>query len=86
MTAPYASEAARRTGLRRATLHLILGVVALDLVAMGLFYALHIGAGPERMRTIFVVVWTFATAVTVAFLLKRVRQARLVTRPPVARG
>ena len=75
----------RRAKLRTATLHLVAGVVALDLVAMLLYYGFDIAHGPERTRTIFVVIWTFATAITVAFLLKRVRQARLVTRPPLRR-
>ena len=79
------ASAARRRTLRQATLHLVLGVVILDAVAMGLYYALHIATGPDRTRTIFVAIWTFATAVTVAFLLKRVRMARLVTRRPVKR-
>jgi hypothetical protein len=67
----------RRAALRRATVHLVLGVVILDAVAMGAFYAFGIGHGPERTRTIFVIVWTLATAIVVAFLLRRVRMARL---------
>ena len=70
----------RRAALRTATLHLVLGVVVLDAVAMGLYYALGIAHGPERTRTIFVAVWTFATAITVALLLRRVRQARYLGR------
>ena len=73
-------RAERRAALRRATLHLVLGVVILDAVALGLFYALGIPHAPERTRTIFVALWTFATAITVAFLLRRVRQARYLTR------
>jgi hypothetical protein len=69
-------RAERRAALRKATLNLVLGVVILDAVAMGLFYGLGIGHGPERTRTIFVAVWTFATAITVAFLLRRVRALR----------
>jgi hypothetical protein len=74
------ARAERRAALRRATLHLVLGVVLLDAVAIGLFYGLGIRTGPERTRTIFVAVWTFATAITVAFLLRRVRQARFLGR------
>ena len=76
---------ARRASLRTATLHLVLGVAALDAIALLVYYGFDIPHGPERTRTIFVVVWTFATAITVAFLLKRVRQARLVTRRPEKR-
>jgi type VI protein secretion system component VasK len=82
MTEPMADDprAVRRAALRKATLHLVLGIVILDAVAMGLFYALGIPHGPERTRTIFVAVWTFATAITVAFLLRRVRQTRYLAR------
>jgi hypothetical protein len=55
--------------------------VALDAVALLLYYGLDLAHGPNRTRTIFVAIWTFATAITVAFLLKRVRQARFITRP-----
>ena len=74
------TRAGRRAALRRATLHLVLGVVVLDAVALGLFYGLGIPNGSEHTRTIFVAVWTFATAITVAFLLRRVRQARYLSR------
>jgi hypothetical protein len=74
------TRADRRAALRRATLHLVLGVVVLDAAALGLFYALGIASGPERTRTVFVAMWTFATAITVAFLLRRVRQARYLNR------
>jgi hypothetical protein len=71
-------RAARRAELRRATLQLVLGVVALDAVAMGIYYLAGIAHAHERTRTIFVVTWTLATAMVVAVLLKRVRAARYV--------
>jgi hypothetical protein len=66
--------------LRRATLQLFIGIVALHAVAIAVFYLSGIATGPERTRTIFVAVWTAATAITVAVLLRRVRQARFLTR------
>jgi hypothetical protein len=71
---------ARRAQLRAATLRLVIGVVAVHGIALAVYYGFDIGHRPDRTRTIFVAIWTFATAITVAFLLKRVRQARLVTR------
>ena len=73
-------RAGRRAELRRATLQLVFGVVALDVVAMGIYYLAGIGHAHERTRTIFVVTWTLATALVVAVLLKRVRAARYMTR------
>ena len=77
--------AGRQSALRTATLQLVLGVVALDAGALGIFYGAGIAHGAERSRTIFVALWTFATALTVAFLLRRVRKARWLARPPIRR-
>ncbi|MDB4880924.1 MAG: hypothetical protein JWL60_2370 [Gemmatimonadetes bacterium] len=71
----------RRAQLRRATLQLVLAVAAVHGVAIALYDALDIATGPDRTRTIFVAVWTCATALTVAFLLRRVRAARRLTLP-----
>ena len=62
--------------MRRTTLQLVLGIVALDAVAIGIYYLADIAHRPSQTQTIFVVVWTAATAVTVAVLLRRVRLAR----------
>jgi hypothetical protein len=77
--------AERRAALRTATLHLVLGVVAVHGVALALYYGFGIAHRPNRTLTIFVAMWTFATAITVAFLLRRVRLARMITRTPVRR-
>jgi hypothetical protein len=66
----------RKAALRRTTLHLVLGVVLLDAVAIGIYYLADMAHQSQRMQTTFVVVWTAATAVTVAVLLRRVRMAR----------
>jgi hypothetical protein len=66
----------RRAALRRTTLQLVLGVVLLDAVAIGIYYLADMAHRPSRTQTIFVVIWTAATAITVAVLLKRVRLAR----------
>jgi hypothetical protein len=66
----------RKAALRRTTLHLVLGVILLDAVAIGLYYLADILHRPQRTQVIFVSVWTAATAITVAVLLRRVRIAR----------
>jgi hypothetical protein len=66
----------RRAALRRATLHLVLGVVSLDAVAIGIYYLADMVHRPQQTQIIFVAIWTAATAVTVALLLRRVRLAR----------
>ena len=70
----------RRAALRRTTLHLVLGVIALDAVALGIYYLGGIEHAAPRTRTIFVAIWTAATALTVAVLLRRVRRSRSIGR------
>ena len=78
MTVPSADpRAAQRASLRRAVLHLVIGVVVLDAIAMGIYYLAGIPHAARRTQIIFVVTWTVATALTVAFLLRRVRLARV---------
>ncbi|MDQ6633322.1 MAG: hypothetical protein M3Z10_01020, partial [Gemmatimonadota bacterium] len=66
-------RAVRRAALRRATLHLVAGVVALDAVALAIYYLGGVDRAAVSTRQMFVVIWTVATAITVAVLLKRVR-------------
>jgi drug/metabolite transporter (DMT)-like permease len=66
---------AKRAAMRRATLHLVLGIVVLHTIAMLVYYAAIVHA-PERARMIFTGTWTALTAVVVAVLLKRVRRVR----------
>jgi hypothetical protein len=62
--------------MRRTTLQLVLGVVALDAVAIGAYYLVDMAHQARQTQMIFVAVWTAATAITVALLLRRVRVAR----------
>ena len=68
--------AERRAALRTATLQLVVGVVALDAVALAIYYFGGVEHGSAQAKQIFTGVWVVATAVTVAFLLKRVRAVR----------
>ena len=62
--------------LRRASIQLVLGVVLLDAVALATYYGFDIAHAVRKTQLTFTVTWTIATALTVAFLLKRVRKAR----------
>jgi hypothetical protein len=70
----------RRAALRRATLRLVIGVVALDGVAMAVYFLAGVQHASGQTRMYFTVTWTVATALVVAFLLKKVRAARYVRR------
>lgn len=78
MSSPVPSDtrANTRVALRRATLHLVAAVVALDAVALAVYFLGGVSTADPRTRTFFTVVWTFATAVVVAVLLRRVRVIR----------
>lgn len=70
-------RAVRRADLRRAVFNLILAVVALDAVALAIWYFAGISQKNDQTQMIFTVIWTIATALTVAVLLKRVRAVRM---------
>jgi len=67
----------RRAALRTAVFQLVLGVVVLDAVALALWYGVGISHAPYQRRMLFTIVWTIATALTVAVLLRRVRVIRM---------
>jgi uncharacterized membrane protein len=77
---PVDPRAAQRSKLRRAVLQLVLGVVVVHSLALAIHYFGGVEQAPPRTRTIFVGVWTFATAITVAVLLRRVRLIRNASR------
>ena len=62
--------------MRRATLNLVGAVLLLDGAALAVYYLADIVHRPRQTQMIFTVVWTFATAIVVAFLLRRVRLLR----------
>jgi hypothetical protein len=77
VTVPSADpRAAQRASLRRAVLHLVIGVIVLDAIAMGIYYVAGIPHAARRTQMIFVVTWSIATALTVAYLLRRLRAVR----------
>jgi hypothetical protein len=57
-------------------LRLVLGVIALDAVALAAYYLADVPHAAPRIRVFFTVAWTVLTALVVAVLLKRVRAAR----------
>ncbi len=63
--------------MRKAVFQLVLGIMVLDAVALGVYYFGGIEHGTTQSKQIFTAVWVVATAVTVAFLLRRVRLIRM---------
>ncbi|MDB4913733.1 MAG: hypothetical protein JWM95_1377 [Gemmatimonadetes bacterium] len=70
------ARAAKLAVLRRATIQLVVGVVLLDALALACYYGFNIAHAVRKTQMTFTVAWTVMTALTVAFLLKRVRAAR----------
>ena len=82
MTAPTdPARTERRATLRRVTLQLIVGVCALDGLALAVYFLAGIAHAGAHTRMTFSVVWTVATALVVAILLRRVRRARTMVVP-----
>ena len=73
-------RAAQRATLRRVVLQLVAGVLAVHATALAIYYFGGVEQAAPRTRTMFVGVWTFATAITVAALLRRVRKVRNASR------
>ena len=74
------SREERIATLRRATMRLVLGIVALHGTALAIYFGAGIAHRSPTLHNEFVIVWMIATAILVAFLLRKVRQARFV--PP----
>ena len=69
------AQAAKRAAMRRATLHLVVGVGALDTVAMLGYYYIFKNAEPKT-KMLFTAIWTVLTVIVVMTLLRRVRKVR----------
>jgi hypothetical protein len=67
----------RKAALRKAVVQLVAGVVLLDAVALAIWYGTGMAHARYQTRMTFTVGWTIATALTVAFLLRRVRVIRM---------
>ena len=67
----------RRAAMRKAVTQLIAGVVLLDAVALAVWYGTGMAHARYNTRMTFTIVWTIATALTVALLLRRVRMIRM---------
>lgn len=61
---------------RKVLLTMVLLVVALDAVAIGIYYLAGIAQRANQIQTGFVAVWTLATLGIVAVYMKRIRQLR----------
>jgi hypothetical protein len=66
----------KRAEMRRATLQLVLSVVALDAVVLAVYHFGGIEQGAPRMRQIFTATWMIATVLVVGVMLRRVRKLR----------
>jgi len=69
------ARTAKRAAMRRATLHLVLGVGLLDTVAMLGYYYIIQNAEPKT-KMLFTAIWTVLTVIVVMTLLRRVRKVR----------
>jgi putative Mn2+ efflux pump MntP len=73
---PTAARKAVVAEMRKLLLRLIAGVVVLDVVAIGLYYGLHVQRSTSRTQAIFAGAWTVLTLVVVLVGLGKIRVAR----------
>jgi hypothetical protein len=69
-----------RSPMQRAFAKLVGGIVALDVVAIGLFEAGHVAQRGRQFLEGYVIVWTVASALVAAWGLYQVKQARRAWR------
>ncbi|HEU4828918.1 MAG TPA: hypothetical protein VFT04_06965 [Gemmatimonadales bacterium] len=65
------------TSARSELLRLVVGVVVIDLLAIGTYVFGGLGTASPRTRIVFAGIWTFATLVVVLIGLRRLREARI---------
>ena len=65
-----------RTPAQRELVRFVLSIVALEVVAIGLFYAAGIERAGSRTRTAYLLAWMAVTLVVVMTGLRRLRRAR----------
>lgn len=84
VTTPLASDPAARptaaAAVRRHLLHLVLGVVALDTVAIAVYRLAGVERWPAGRQQLFTVAWVALTLVVVSVFLSRIRTARIRAR------
>ena len=62
--------------MKKHLLALVGGVVVLDALFIGAYYAFHIPDRAVRTQQTYVAVWVVCTLVIVTTLMRRIRQAR----------
>jgi len=62
---------------RGELLRLVLGVLVIDVLAIGAYTFGGVGNASPRTRIVFAAIWTVATLVVVLIGLRRLREARL---------
>ncbi len=75
----------RTQEIRKHLLVMVALILAIDAIAIAIFFALDVGTAPRSTRTIFTAAWTVATLAAVLNGLYRIRLARNA-RGAVPRG
>ncbi len=65
-----------RSPLQRAFLKLVGGIVALDVVAIGIFEGMHVAQRGQTVLERYIIGWMLASALVAAWGLYQVKQAR----------
>jgi len=63
--------------LKRYLIWMVVAVVALDAVAIGLYYGLHVRSAAPRTQALFAGAWTLVTLIVVLTGMTRIRAVRV---------
>ena len=78
--APGTPTPSTKVELRRHLMHMMLGVLAVHMLGIALYYALGVEQRPSDFRRVFAGLWIAATLPVVLVGLSRIRAARLRAR------
>lgn len=78
MGTPLAAE------MKRYLIRMVLAVIAIDAIAIGIYYGLHVRSAAPRTQALFTGAWTLLTLVVVLTGMTRIRAARVRWRRSTA--
>ncbi len=73
---PQPTPRSRTSVIRRHLIRMVLWVLAIDVVAITVYYVAHLSRADERTRMVFTFTWSIVTIVVVLTALRRIRIAR----------
>jgi hypothetical protein len=71
-----------RDAIKHHLIVLVGAILAVDVVAIAIFYALHLNGNPGPRQQTFIGIWILISLGIVAIQQRKIRRARMGNRPP----